>query len=305
VILATDTWQTIRVAVDRWQAQTARKNIELVLVAPSANAVSEASVLRNQFATIRIVEDPVTDLAAARAAGIRAASSELVFVAETHCFPSPEFTEVVLATLTSPWSSVAPGFGNGNPKGILSWAGFISDYAQWVEGLPPGEIPEAPLYNAVYRREVLMELDDRLVPCLSHGDELWLTLRARGHRVYFQPNALLNHFNVSRPTDWVKERFIAGLLIASHRARRWTLWRRLAYVAGSFLIPIVLTWRIMPGFWKVTTQQRLSLLTIPAIILGMIIKSSGEMIGYAGCPVNKAERGMHEYEVHKLNYIVR
>lgn len=305
LILATDTYSTIRPVVDRWRRQAMRKEVELILVAPSTSAVSEAMAHRNEFANIQIVVDPMTDLSHARAKGIRAATAPLVFVGETHSYPQAGFAEALVAGFSGPWSSVTPAFGNANPKGVLSWAGFLSDYARWADGLPAGEIAEAPLYNAAYQKTVLLQLGDRLAPALSHGDELWLTLRAAGRRVYFQPAARLDHVNVSRPWHWVRERFLAGMLIASHRARRWSLARRLAYIPGSLLIPIVLTWRVVPGIWSTVRKKRLPLATIPMIVIGMIIKSAGEMAGYAGLSSDAAERGMHEYEVHKLAYIGR
>src|SRR5262245_8258820 len=84
VILATDTYPTIRPVVDRLRRQTARGQIELMLVAPSAAAVSAVMAHRGDFADIRIVECPFDDLAPARAAGIRAAAAKFVFVGETH-----------------------------------------------------------------------------------------------------------------------------------------------------------------------------------------------------------------------------
>jgi hypothetical protein len=302
VVLATDDYETIRPVVERLRRQTVRNRIELVLVALSAGAVSEALALREEFAGIRIVEDPVTDLAPARAAGIRAATAPSVFVGETHSYPHPGFAEALIAGLSGPWSSVTPAFGNANPNGALSWAGFLSDYGRWVDGSPPGEIPEAPIYNAAFRREALLALGDRLAPALAHGDELPVTLRAAGHRAYFEPSARLDHLNVARLPHWVKERFVAGILIANHRSRRWPPGRRALYILGSPLIPLVLFRRVLPGAWATVRRRRLPLMTIPLIAFGMAVKAAGELAGYAGAPVEGAERVMHEYEVHKLSY---
>ena len=60
VILATDTYATIRPVVERLRRQTVRDQVELVLVAPSADAVSEGLAFRDQFAGIRIIEHPLT-----------------------------------------------------------------------------------------------------------------------------------------------------------------------------------------------------------------------------------------------------
>jgi hypothetical protein len=301
VILATDTYASIRPVVDRWRQQSARKQVELVLVAPSVDAVSPVLEHREEFENLQIVEDALTSLAVARAAGIRAATAPIVFVGETHSYPQPGFVEALLAEFSGPWSAVAPAFGNANPKGVLSWAAFLSDYGRWVEGSLAGETSETPIYNAAYRLPVLLQLGDRLAPSLDQGDELWVALRAGGHRALLAPQARLDHVNVSRPWDWVRERFLAGLLIGHHRALRWSLARRVIYLCGSFLIPFVLTWRIAPGTWRTVRRKNLPSMTIPAIVVGMTIKAAGEFAGYAGF-FGDAQRQMLEYEVHKLAY---
>ena len=153
VVLATDTYATIRPVVDRFRRQTIRDRIELILIAPSADKVSGVMAHRDEFAAIQIVEDPVADLAPARAAGIRAASAPYVFVGETHSYPHPEFAEALVRRLSESWTAVAPAFGNANPNGPRSWAGFLSDYGRWVDGTEAGEVTEFPIYNVGVRRD--------------------------------------------------------------------------------------------------------------------------------------------------------
>ena len=302
IILATDTYATIRPVIDRLRRQTARDQIELVVVAPAAAAVSAVMAHRDEFAGIRIVERPDGDLAPLRAAGVRAAASKFVFVGETHSYPHPELAEALLRHYSGPWSVITPAFGNANPNGALSWAGFLSDYGAWVEDLLPGEISRIPIYNAAFLREALLALGDRLAPALGHGDELSNALRAGGHKAYFEPAARLDHVNVASLRHWVKERFAAGIMIANSRAKRWPFTRRLLFIVASPLIPIVLCRRVLPGVRSTVRKKGLPLSTLLWIVIGMTVKAAGELAGYAGVEAGKWERRMHEYEVHKLAY---
>jgi hypothetical protein len=200
---------------------------------------------------------------------------------------------------------VSPAFGNANPSGSVSWAGFVSDYGRWTAGRDEGEIGETPLYNATFRREVLLSLGDRLEHALSHGDELPLWLRAHGHRSYFAPAARLDHLNVARPWAFVRERFSAGVLIGSYRARRWSLQRRVMFMGGSPLIPVVLLARALPGARQIARRERLPMMTLPLMVFGAFVKAAGEFVGYAGGSADGFEREMHEYEIHKLAYAGR
>jgi hypothetical protein len=301
-ILATDNFTTIRPVIERLRRQTARDQIEIVLVAPSASAVNTVTAHRDEFAAIRIIHDPMDNLGPARAAGIRAASAKFVFVGETHSYPHPRLAEAILQYHSGPWSVIIPAFGNANPKGALSWAGFLCDYGGWVEGIPPGQISHIPLYNAAFLRQALLALGDRLAPALSHGDELYVALRDAGHKAYFEPAARLDHVNVASFWHWVKERYAAGIMIANSRALRWPVYRRVLYVLASPLIPIALCSRVVPGVWSTVRKKEVPRSTLFWIVIGMIVKSAGELAGYAGASVGPWECQMHEYEVHKLAY---
>jgi Glycosyl transferase family 2 len=253
-ILATDTGQTVSRVIDSLRQQTVRDAIEVVLIAPSTDAVRNVLAHRDEFAGMPVVENPVTDLAQARAAGVRAATAPIIFIGETHSYPHPELAEMLLKAFHGPWAVAIPAFQNANPSGPLSWANFFSDYGYWAEGRAAGEIAEVPLHDAAIRRSVLLELGDRLPLALGFGDEIYLAIRSGGHRTYYEPAARIEHAHITQPTAWLFERFLLGLLTASYRAQRWSVSRRLAYVAGSPLIPLVLFRRMLPAIRRMRRQ---------------------------------------------------
>ncbi|MBV9611468.1 MAG: glycosyltransferase family 2 protein [Acidobacteriaceae bacterium] len=305
VILATDSYSAIRVAVRRWRQQTVTKDIELVLVTPDPEPVSEIFSCRNEFQNLRIVIDPLTNLAAARVAGIGAAVAPIIFLAETHCYPKPDFAAAILAAFSGPWSCIVPAFDNANPESALSWAAFLPDYGKWIDGLPAAEVFVAPLYNTAYRSLVLDELGDRLTAILANVDELPKTLRCRGHRAFFYPQAHLEHLNIANLRHWVRERFASGVLIASGRAEHWPFLKRLVYSAGSVLLPAVLLWRIRSGLWSAVTKKRPPRGTSLTLLAAMSLRAAGELAGYAGFTSHAAASAMREYELHKTDYVLR
>ena len=111
------------------------------------------------------------------------------------------------------------------------------------------------VYNAAFRRASLLQLGERIIHSLTRDDEMWINLRAAGHRVYFEPRAVIDHANVSGFFEWVRQRFLTGLMIASRRVQRWSILRRMVYIGGSFLIPVVLISRILPGAWSMAREQ--------------------------------------------------
>ena len=242
--------------IERFRRQTARQDLELVVVTGCARDVAALLAFREEFAALQVVEFASTDIAAARAQGIRSATAPIVFIAETHSYAHPTMAEALIGAFDDRWAAVVPALGNANPKGVLSWAAFICDYGIWVTR-PAGEIPQAPPHNAAYRRSMLLELQDGLGPALALGGDLPGWMQARNYRTYFEPAARIDHVNVTRFRDWADERFVSGMAIASNRLPHWSLARRLAYVAGSILIPAVLVWRVLPGLRQAARLTRL------------------------------------------------
>lgn len=303
VILATDDYPTIQPVVEQLRRQTLRKEIELVLVGPSAEALSPALRYREEFAAIQIVQAPTNLIAPLRAAGVRVAAAPIVYIGETHAYPCPDMAELLLEALAGPWAAACPAIVNANPARTLSWAGLLSDYGRWADGLPAGEIPAVPPHNSAYRKSVLLEFGDRLDRALGFGDELPIGMRSRGHRSCFEPVAQVSHMNVSVWKHWVRERFVSGFVTGANRAECWSLFRRFVYVSGSFLIPAVLLWRILPGVRATARRNRLPAGTITAIAVGFVVRAAGEMWSYAGASRHSNEQLMNEFEMHKLAYV--
>ena len=303
VILVTDHYRTIRRVLQCLRSQTAQSEIELVLVLPSGSRDEGVESTLTNFARVTYVElATIHPVPHARAAGIRAASAPVVFLGETHSFPGPELAEALIAAHESTWDAVVPSLSNANPRSAWSWASFLMDYGTWSDTRRAGEIGGGPTWNVAYRKSLLMEIDDRLESAMEHGDVLAVWLQGRRARAYFEPRARLEHANVERFSDWVEQRFLAGILVAASRKRRWSGAKRFVYTAGSPLIPAVILYRLRSTVKTLLHQGTLPLTAVPALVLGTIVRSVGEAIGYVRGASPGDQPRMDEYEIHKLAF---
>jgi hypothetical protein len=306
VILATDSYETIRPVVDCLRRQTVKAQIELVILGPDQEALGLDLSELDGFGNVQVIAvGAMNGFAGPRAVGIRAASAPIIVIGETHSYPHPGWAEALIEAHNQAWAVVVPGFGNANSYGSLSWAAFLRDYGCWLAGLPAGEIHMMPTHNVAYKRAVLLELGSELERALAHGDQLNQYLRAHGYRMYFQPAARIDHLNVSRPGAWLDERFLFGLLLAAQRSRRWTWQRRLLYLAGSPLIPAVILSRARRGLSQARRQAHLPRGTALGLVLGAVVSTAGEVVGYVRGAGSGAAQKMTEYELHKARYVVR
>jgi len=302
VILVTDTYERVEYAIETWRRQTIADRVELVLVTNGADTLRSRTSDIAGFHTIQIVHtDSIDSLSPARGVGVRHAAAPFVFIAETHAYPDPDLADTVVKALSSTWSVVVPGFRNANPETGLASAGFLSDYGAWLQGLPPGETERTPSYNAGFRRSVLLEFGERLEHAITFGDELFLGLRERGHKAYFDPSVAIHHVNLCRLGPWVHERFLAGVLIGGYRSARWSWAKRIAYAAGSPLIPFVILSRIQGGVREAARRERVPATTMIAIVCGAFVKAAGEFRGYLAGTGTSADRIMTRYEIRKLS----
>jgi hypothetical protein len=296
-VVLVDTWSTIREVAACLEAQTVAREIELVLVCHRRDALGLPDEPVARLARVTVVEHPLVPLAAARAAGIRAAVGEVVVFGETHVFPGETWAERLVAAHALAWDAVTPEIGNANPS-TLTWAALLLDYGRFATGIR-GEIAGIPRHNVSIRRSALLDYGERLESMLEPVSDLGLDFRARGLRLYHEADAQLEHLNVRRLWPWLVERYLCGRLVGGTRSLTWSMPRRLAYAIGSPLIPVVVVGRVvrLPGRAGERARRLL-----PALVFGAVVQAVGEAIAYVTGGLRRSEERMLEYELHKPRY---
>lgn len=282
VVVVTDAYDTIRKTVRHLRAQTIADRIELVVVAagPEQALGLDLGELAELHSHRVVPVDDVRSLSWARAPGIRAAAAPIVVLAESHCFPEPEWAERLLAAHEQGWTAVGPAIVNANPASVVSWINLLIDYGPWLAPTKGGEIDDLPGHNSAYRKELLLEYGPGLEAMLEAETIMHADLRARGHRLYQEPGALAAHVNVTRTASWIGERFQTGRRFASARSHAWPAWRRAAYAAGSPLIPLVRLRRLLRDVRRTGIGRHFRGYGYPLLVLALAVSAIGELVGY-------------------------
>jgi GT2 family glycosyltransferase len=287
VLVTPDQYQTLRAVVRHLRAQTARDRLEIVIVAPAREGLGLIETDLEGFVRFRVVEAGTPwSLAKARADGIRAASAPVVALVEDHCFPDPGWAAALIAAHRQPWAAVGPAIANANPRTRLSWANLLIAYGRWVAPEAGAEVDDIPGNNSSYKRALLLEYGSELERMLEREAVLHEDLRAKGHRFYLEPQAKAYHQNASRLTSAIWTRFQAGRLFGAMRARngRWSLLRRLLYIGGAPLIPLMHLRPVLQHARRAARQRPL-LPGLRGAVVGLLaVAGAGEMIGYAFGP---------------------
>lgn len=304
VIVTPDKYEVIRKTIRHLQAQTVSDRLEIIIVAPSRKELGLVQGDVAGFHSYTIIESrDIRVLSAAKAAAIPHTHATIIAFAEDHCFPEPQWAAAIISAHADGYAAVGPIMRNANAATSLSWAGLFLHYGCCLQPLLSGSCTNLPWHNTSYKRDILSAYGTDLVRMLLAEGILLDDLRGKGHAIHLEPAAITHHVNISRWSSWVRHAFWGGRLFAALRAdkKRWSAWRRILYVVGAPLIPMLRLYRAVQTIRVAGQGSRLPTV-IPAIVAGLLPHAAGELFGYAFGLGNTAERYSY-YETKRFLHV--
>ena len=223
--------------------------------------------------------------------------AEVVALGETHVLLATTWASAVLHRHRAGADVVLPLMVNGNPGSALSEAAFLMDYGRYSRA--DLHASGVPLYNASFRRSLLLTDEDALVATLSPGPALEAFVRARDAVIVSEARAEIAHLNVARPlAAWIDERFSGGFVMAEHRCRAWSARRRLLYAVAFPAIAVTLLRRAHRALRRGAIRG-----TGAALVAGCVLYAAGEACGYLRLSASSAAARMEHYEMRKRLFV--
>lgn len=285
VVVSLDGYARIRRTVAALRAQTAKRQLEIVIVAPSREVLRLDEADLQDFLSFQVVEvGPIRSTGGAVAAGFQRAQAPVVAYAEEHSYPFPTWAEALLLAHQQPWGAVGVAIVNANPDSIISWANLFSDFGPSVDPAVRGVTSHLPWHHGSYKRELLSGYDsEQLQNFMETEGLLHQALQARGYQLYLEPAAKSNHVNVSTMLSLIRCEFVGGRLFGAARVRhnKWSMARRLLYILGSPLIPVLRLRRTLQEVRRAGQWDELLPQILPGIVTALVAHCLGEISGYA------------------------
>ncbi len=277
-------YDAIRNTLECLRLQTARRQLELIIVAPSKRNLNLDPSFTSDFFGAQVVEvGTIQSTGQAIACGIHQASAPIVAYAEEHSYPQPEWAAALIEAHQKPCAAVGAKIINHNPESIVSWTNIITDFAPWGLYAKQGEMFRLPSHHTSYKREVLLTYGSKLGSLLEAESVLQADLIAKGYKLFWEPRAEAHHVQMSQFSSYLKGELCGGRLYGAVRAEfeGWPLWKRLLYIAGSPLIPFVRFGRLCYEMKSHPVPNSISLSLWGRVFLGLVLHTAGEVLGYA------------------------
>ncbi|HEV7992539.1 MAG TPA: glycosyltransferase [Gemmatimonadaceae bacterium] len=307
VIVAVTGTSSVERTMRHLRAQTARRAIEMIVVASASDAVDAAALSAGEFASFRVIPvGPILQRGAAAAIGMRAATAPIVGLVEDHSFPDPQWASALIVAHADDWAGVGPAVDNANPDSAMSWVNFILTYGIFSGTPRAGERDILPWHNSAYKRAALEPFTDRLGALLEWEGHLQEELRASGHRLYLEPAARTRHLNVSKVRSTLGLHVLRGRILGALRAERerWSYGRRVVQAAAFPLFPLLHLRYLSAAMRAMPIPNALAFRVYAGLGAALCVTAAAEAWGLLGGAGDSMAR-LEEYELHRTRHLAR
>jgi len=300
-LAAIDDYATIEQVHLCLEGQTVRGDLEIQFICRSRTRLALPADFSDRFPDVVVIEGGEGLLLnEARVLGIAAARAPYVLILEDHCLPFADCLEHLLRRLDEDWSAVGPGFVSGNRASAVGVAANLLTYGQWMGHRRGGERRFIAGFNSAFPTRLLRERGERLGEDMVTPSTLQQALAAAGHRFWFEPAAVMAHWE-SSSLGGVRQILVKngrgmGMLRARGRGVAWKALRTLAS-------PALAAYRGLRGartWWRAGEGRVGALLLMPVLA---VIWTLGELQGYWSDDHQAAIEGSSDVERNRQRFV--
>ncbi len=278
VVASQNAQTTVERCLAALTAQSEGDNVEIVVVDNSTDGTTE--IIRTRFPRVKLLlQLPAALIPELWGVGIRQSVGAIVAITTAHFIPDKDWLSQIRKAHEAPVPAIGGAIENDNQAGIVDWAVYFCRYAPYMLPFPQGFASEIAGDNASYKREYL----DRCQPAWQDGfwePTVHAELKKAGGRLLLAPSIIIRHKRSFGVLAFIKQRFQHGLKFGADRASRFSLPKRIVYLALSPAIPLIYLARISRQVVRKRRRLGKLLIASPLMVLFLLSWSFGELLGY-------------------------
>lgn len=173
--------------------QDVASGFEVIVVDSSPDGT--ADLVEERFPRVRLLRlAQRTEAAAARNLGAERARGRLLAFLDSDCVAPPDWLGRLESVLREGYDGVGGAIANGNGESLVSWAGYLCEFREFLPGGPARDVANLTLGNVAYRREVFEDAGGFPTGCFPQEDQVFHgRLRSRGARLRLDPSIVVAH----------------------------------------------------------------------------------------------------------------
>lgn len=175
--------------------------------------------------------------------GIRGASGDWVALTTAQCIPAADWVQHLLTLDRTGRVAVGGALANDEAASAVNWAIYFLRYSAFMPQGTAGIRDEIAADNALYNRAAILRYPDLLAGGFWEPS-FHAKFRAGGDVIAFDPTLIVEHHGLVSWPAFTLQRFAHGREYGRARSRGEPSWRKLALLAASPLVPLILWFRI-------------------------------------------------------------
>lgn len=184
---------TIKACLESVLKQELAEPFEVIVV--DSGDDETAPIVRREFPQVKLVHLPSqTEAPLARNIGAQRAQADRIAFIDSDCTARPDWLARLRAVLDQGYDGVGGAIANGNGETLVSWAGYICEFREFLPGGPLRSAAYMTPNNVAYRRETFWSVDGFPRGCFPLEDQVFnLALRRRGARLCVDHGIVVSH----------------------------------------------------------------------------------------------------------------
>ncbi len=221
-----------------------------------------------------------------RACGLSRVRGRIVAMTEDHAVPAEDWCARILEAHKQPYAVIGGPIDNEIDK-PLNWAWYYCDFGRYGSPIEAGPRDYVSDVNISYKRTALEAVRDTWCVAYHETNVHW-ALQARGEVLFIDPSIVVfQHRPQQSFGSALRERLEWGRIFAETRVRECSSLRRLTFLLGAPVLPMLLSWRAFRHMIRQGRTIGQIFRAFPLIAALLSAWSCGEFVGYVCQPVDE------------------
>lgn len=196
--------QTIHACLSTLMRQDFSQPFEIIVVDSSPDETPD--LVRRDFPQAQLIQlSQQTDPAMARNVGAERACGEALAFIDSDCVAAPDWLRRLCALLDQGYVAAGGAIANANGETLVSWAGYVCEFREFLPGAAPRDVNNLTLGNAAYRRAAFFEVGGFPPGYFPQEDQVFHDrLHQRGARMRLDPRIVVAHHHRTDRAEFLR-----------------------------------------------------------------------------------------------------